>query len=166
MSQMPLDQTIPGPKDKLRIAGGILYLCARAPLQRRYSVELLIDRIFPALELGQFRFFEQDDGQPRAFICWAFASEETTRRLGTGEPLDGIQDWYGGDQLVFVELLAPFGDVRAVRKDLADNVFPNGTQGISFRPKHDQSGKLTSVRKLHYTFNKSKAAETGLTQGE
>ncbi|MBB5517111.1 hemolysin-activating ACP:hemolysin acyltransferase [Rubricella aquisinus] len=159
---MPGAPSHPTAADKIHVAGGVLYLCSHAEIQRDYTVGQLIEQVLPAIETGQFRYYEREDGEPIAFVAWANTTEEGLRKLKRGASLVGPEDWTGGDRLVFVELIAPFGHVRDVRDDLAENVFPDGTSGISLRPVYDRTGTLAAVRTLTFRFTK----KTKNTKGE
>ncbi|MCV0429563.1 MAG: toxin-activating lysine-acyltransferase [Roseibium sp.] len=149
--------------DRLSIMGGVFYLCEHSLLHKNYRVGELSENVLPALQLGQFRYYDAPGGEPIAFVCWAFATDETVRRLSVGEPLDGIQDWTSGDTLVFVDFLAPFGFLDQIRADLTNNVFASGTVGIGFRPSYDDAGNLTKVRRTIYRFNRRNDTQFGNT---
>lgn len=149
-----MEQLTLSARERLSIVGGVMYLCEHSLIHKNYRVGELLANILPAIELGQFRYYDTDTGEPMAFVCWALASDETVRRLSVGEDLDGIEDWHGGKTLIFPEFLAPFGLLNQIRADLSENVFASGTTGIAFRPRYDAQGELSTVRRTIYRFNK------------
>ena len=152
------------PAARLSVMGGVMYLCEHSVIHKSYFVGELLENVLPAIELGQFRYYDRDDGTPVAFVCWDFASDEVVRRLSVGEPLADLSDWNSGDTLVFVEFLAPFGMLSDIRADLSENVFPSGSVGIAFRPRYDDEGELAKVRRTIYRFHRKDEGST--PQGE
>lgn len=146
-------------QDRLRIVGGVVYLCEHSLIHKNYRVGELSAVILPALQLGQFRYYDTPQGEPVAFLCWAFASAETINKLRSGLVLDAAADWTGGKTLMFPEFIAPFGHLRQIVADLCNNVFAPGTVGHSFRPHYDSVGKLTAVRKKTWHFDRRSTSE-------
>lgn len=145
--------------ERLQMLGGILELCRQSAMHRAYLVDDLLARILPPLELGQFRYYATDHDYPAAFVTWALADADTASRFESGEPVDGLEAWTSGDILVFVDLVAPNGALRSVRRDLNDNVFAAGTSGISFRPVYGPDGALLRVRRKNFYFGGGSSAE-------
>lgn len=139
--------------------GGIVELCRNSAMHRSYLVDDLLARVLPPLELGQFRYYATSDDFPAAFVTWALADDDTVARFARGAPVDGLEAWRSGQTLVFVDLIAPNGSLRAVRRDLNENVFAAGTSGISFRPVYGQDGEFSHVRQKTFYFGRVPVAE-------
>jgi cytolysin-activating lysine-acyltransferase len=114
-----------------------VWLMMASPRHRHLFLQDLQWRLIPPLILRQFRLF-QKDGKPVALATWAMVSEEVAARLGGG---DGTADpgekprtdlrlkpaeWRSGERAVLVDVVAPFGNVEAVRKFVREEVLHNG----------------------------------------
>jgi cytolysin-activating lysine-acyltransferase len=104
---------------QLRIQSGVLYLARYSALHKVFPVEMLEDRIRPALLLRQFVYYTDTFGVPAAFSSWAWLSSavledvlQTSRELRADE-------YNCGDLPFFCELIAPFGHCRTVISDFA-----------------------------------------------
>ena len=70
------------------------------------------------LRLGQYRIFRAG-GHPRAFVTWAGLAPAAERRFALDHlPLEP-QQWNGGTSKWLVDLVAPFGHLEAVLRQLA-----------------------------------------------
>lgn len=111
------------PEQIQKIIGGVMLLSQHSPLHRRYLVAEWRQRIIPALELNQFCYYEDDDGNPIAFCNWAFLSESTRNELLSGIREISLSDWRSGQHIFIPEMIAPFGHGRAIVNDLRRRVF-------------------------------------------
>ncbi len=144
------------PRDFTAVLGGVLVLADQSPLHRQYLIGELTANTAPAVLTGQYRYYENSEtGQPLAFVCWAMTNDQGRAKLAMGENLDGADEWTDGDQLVFVELLVPNGDVQFVQSDLAANVFPAGTTGDYYRPVYDDAGDFQEMKMNTWRFDAS-----------
>ncbi len=139
-------------QSRLTVAGGVMYLCENSLLHKNYFVGELLETILPAIQLGHFRYFENDAGEPVGFVCWAMVDEGGMAKLAKGEGLTDLEEWTAGDQLVFPELIAPFGHIKMIRRDLATNVFEPGTVGLSYRPIMDDEGTFSHMSLKKWRF--------------
>ncbi|MEN7431170.1 toxin-activating lysine-acyltransferase [Chromobacterium sp. TRC.1.1.SA] len=115
--------------------GGVMLLSQHSPLHRRYSVSEWSHRILPAFELGQFCYYEDNQGRPVAFCNWALVSIPVRNVLLSGERDLISTDWQSGDFVFFPEMIAPFGHARTVVRDLRQRVFASrkGQQACTVR---------------------------------
>jgi cytolysin-activating lysine-acyltransferase len=122
-ARSPIEEVIftspPTETAQLRIQSGVLYLAGYSALHKVFPVEMLEDRIRPALLIRQFVYYTDTFGVPAAFCSWAWLSSavlqdvfETSRELRANE-------YNCGDLPFFCELIAPFGHCRTVIGDLA-----------------------------------------------
>lgn len=116
------------------LLGGIVCLCSFSDLHVHYSLGYLLQRITPAIELNQYRYYE-DNGHPIGFCCWARLTNERLQNAKNGELNFPIEDWHGGQNFFFVEFIAPFGHCRTIVRDLRDNIVPKSYRGWSTRGK-------------------------------
>jgi hemolysin-activating ACP:hemolysin acyltransferase len=105
---------------QLRIQSGVLYLARYSALHKVFPVEMLEDRIRPALLLRQFVYYTDTSGVPAAFSSWAWLSSavlqdvlQTSRELRADE-------YNCGDLPFFCEMITPFGHCRTVVAAFAD----------------------------------------------
>lgn len=81
--------------------------------------------ILPALWSGQSRFHVTDECVPTAMVTWAWLTKEVERDVhATGRAL--LHDeWKCGDRLFINDWIAPYGNIRALTRDIGNNVFPD-----------------------------------------
>lgn len=114
----------PPTDDQLLALGKLSFLAAYCPLHRSYPGHLMSAIFFPAVSNGCVRFFENDQGATAAALIWARLSEEVAvRMLSDGRP-PSTQEWVAGDQMWFIDLLAPFGHGRIIARTIARNPPP------------------------------------------
>lgn len=134
----------PSDLEAIRIASGVFYLCQYSELHTTYSAEMMERRIGPSLRLGQFRYYTDGDGTPLAFCNWAWMSEPMLQDLlATGRDL-APDEFRCGEQPFLYEFLAPFGDCRAVARDLRRLPFFRGRRVPSIRVKVDGNSNCTA----------------------
>lgn len=93
-------------------------LMMRVPQYRRYTLEDLERLLLPPIVLGQCKLYLDEDNKPLAFCSWARLSEGA--RDGFLARTRKIQpdDWNSGDELWFMDFIAPNGNVRGIIEDL------------------------------------------------
>jgi cytolysin-activating lysine-acyltransferase len=102
----------------LRIMSGVQFLAGYSRLHASYPPEMLSRRILPSLPLGQFHYYTDALGVPRAFCNWAWLSPKVlSEMLTTGRDLEA-DEFNCGDLPCFYELLAPFGHCRTIVREL------------------------------------------------
>ena len=94
-------------------------LMMQSPVHRKWSADGFIRYVFPPLMLKQ-HYFTKDR---RAWISWAFLSPEIADGFQKRTRHLSIDDWYSGDELWFIDMIAPYGNVRELMKDIRDTVF-------------------------------------------
>lgn len=134
----------------LKVMGGVVWLAQASKLHKNYSVKMLLERVGPALNYGQFRYYETKENLPLAFCCWCYMNDKSLEDiLVTGREPE-LNEWDAGENLYFVEMIAPFGHLRNVIRDLRDNVFPKGQRGFGVRGHLVATHAPTSVRAQSY----------------
>lgn len=109
----------------LEILGAVTLLSCYSELHSCYTTNYLISRIIKSIENNHFRYYSNEQGNPIAFCAWVYLSDITLNEiLKTGRDIE--EDEYNkGDKIFFTEILAPFGHINYIRKDLRVNVFSN-----------------------------------------
>ncbi|MCP4184951.1 MAG: toxin-activating lysine-acyltransferase [Hyphomicrobiales bacterium] len=112
----------------LRVMGGLIWLCQSSPLHQEYPVGALLQRVGPSFELNQYRYYWDAHRGPIGFCNWAYLSDASLGDiLATGRDPE-VSEWRSGENIYFVEFIAPFGHCREVVRDLREEVFPKGTR--------------------------------------
>ncbi|MDN0107034.1 toxin-activating lysine-acyltransferase [Yersinia rochesterensis] len=105
-----------------KIMGGVMLLTQRSPLHRAYFVSEWFQQIYPAIILNQFRYYEDEQGNPLAFCNWAFLSEKNMNEILSGERDIRKEDWQSGSNMFFPEMIAPYGHAKMMVTDLRRNI--------------------------------------------
>ncbi|ADZ41775.1 TPA: toxin-activating lysine-acyltransferase [Yersinia enterocolitica] len=105
-----------------KIMGGVMLLTQRSPLHRAYFVSEWFQQIYPAIILNQFRYYEDEQGNPLAFCNWAFLSEKNMNEILSGERDIRKEDWQSGSNMFFPEMIAPYGHAKMMVNDLRKNI--------------------------------------------
>jgi cytolysin-activating lysine-acyltransferase len=101
---------------KVPLLGPVSWLMMHSPAHKFLFVADYEWRIMPPIALDQAKLYMKDEA-PLAFASWAFLSPEAAeryRRTGKLAPAD----WKSGDEAWLVDLIAPFGGVDELLKDL------------------------------------------------
>ncbi|MGT3243856.1 toxin-activating lysine-acyltransferase [Yersinia enterocolitica] len=105
-----------------KIIGGVMLLTQRSPLHGAYFVSEWFQQIYPAIILNQFRYYEDERGNPLAFCNWAFLSEKNMNEILSGERDIRKEDWQSGSNMFFPEMIAPYGHAKMMVNDLRRNI--------------------------------------------
>ncbi len=117
----PMRAAAPQP-EAAAIMGQVTWLMMHSPMHRHLFVTDFEWLLLPPLMQRQFRIFRRNN-VPFAFASWAWMTEEVEKRFLSGVRRLRPADWKGGDRLWLVDLIAPFGGLDAVAKELRENVF-------------------------------------------
>ena len=112
----------PNEKTVSEILGEITWLMTQSPTHKQLFISELEWYCMPALIVRQFRMFYGPQS-PAACVLWANVSEETETRLESGAHRLRPDEWNNGDRPWLIDVLAPFGAVDEILKDLSTNVF-------------------------------------------
>jgi len=126
------------------LLGSINQLMLHSPLHRDYSIALAERKFLPSLLNSQFRYYEQG-GQPIGFANWAWLTDETEEKIQQENYLLDQTDWGDGKNLWFPELIAPFGHLRSILKDLQQNVFPEESMAKAIRAKQGSARRHIAI---------------------
>ncbi|GFN46287.1 toxin-activating lysine-acyltransferase [Candidatus Regiella insecticola] len=121
-------------KELQRVIGGVLLLSQYSPLHRLYSIGEWQQRTLPSFQINQYCYYENSQGKPVAFFNWAFVSEKIRDELCSGRNIIE-SDWQSGENIFIPEMIAPFGQVKTIVKDIRQRIF------LSFKGK-----KICAVR--------------------
>ncbi|PID75586.1 MAG: toxin-activating lysine-acyltransferase [Deltaproteobacteria bacterium] len=135
---------------RLPALGPILVLYLQSQ-HRRYQFICDIEwLVLPPLVRNQCKLYMKKE-YPFSFVSWAFVNEEVEKRLIANGGKLREEDWNCGDRVCLIDILAPFGGVEAMLKDIQKNVFPD--RGIHLLAPDLKTGGIT-VRELTTDANK------------
>ncbi|WP_239113202.1 toxin-activating lysine-acyltransferase [Shimia biformata] len=111
-----------GPTDESLLSlGKLQYLATYCPLHSKFPAVLLSRLFIPAIDNGCVRFFETAEGQVGAALIWARLGQDVVERMTLDQVPPRPEDWVSGDQLWFLDLIAPFGQGAQVARHIARN---------------------------------------------
>lgn len=125
--------------------GAVTSIMLASPLHRHVFLTELDWLVVPAITTGQIRVFHHGT-VPVAFATWAYLSADVAERFKGGMGRLKPQDWQSGEDIWLVELCAPYGGVKELLTDLAENTFA-GKVVNTMRPAPDGSGPQISTLK-------------------
>ncbi len=108
-----------------RMIGEITGLMLLSKVHRHYQVRDIADVILPAVNLNQFQLYRDAKKRPIGFISWGRISDEVMQRYISGNTVLNEDDLVSGDQLFFLDFIAPYGHIKQIVQHLKTNVFPN-----------------------------------------
>ena len=135
------------PREKLHVLQGeVMNVYLGSKYHSSSSLVELFAWIMPAIHFNQFRMYHQG-GRPIAWVTWALMKEaEGTAYVTANQDFDFTPEtWQSGDQIWFIDFIAPYGHALKVAYDLKRNVFPNRA---GFAPDIDMETGERRVRKL------------------
>lgn len=131
--------------------GMMMWLMKHADYHSQWPLWNVEADILPALLHGQVKLYFDDEQNPVGFVTWAWLDDASQEQaLLDEEPLE-FDQWNCGEQLLFVDFVAPWEHTKNIMIDLRTNVFqedqaislsrnPNGTirkvycwKGVSFQ---------------------------------
>ena len=108
----------PVPSDDRTVShalGEMTWLMTQSPRFRDYKLSDLEWMIMPALLVGQFKIFYNDQQVPIAFATWASVSESVEEKIKQqAKTQDHVKlmpaDWQSGEHLWLMEMVVPHAD--------------------------------------------------------
>jgi len=124
--------------------GPVLLLYMQSSHRRYQFIADLEWLLMPPLIAGQCKLYMKKE-YPVSFISWAFLNQEAEKRLLQNGGKLRPDEWNCGDRLWVIDIVAPFGDVDNMLRDLQVNEFPGRV--ISLAAPDPKTGGIT-VRTL------------------
>jgi cytolysin-activating lysine-acyltransferase len=105
--------------------------------------------LLPALTRKQAKIYFDANDQPTALVTWAFFSDEVLQKV-IDEDYDFEGDeWNSGTNVFVHDWISPYGNIREIMFDMANNVFPdNVVIGLRRNPEDEtirHVGRWTGV---------------------
>lgn len=108
-----------------------------------WSIAEVEQYLVPALKAHQCKVYVDDRNGPAAFVTWALLDDECHQAMlqGKNPPPDR---WRSGENLWFMDIVAPYGDAPRIIRDLQCNVFPDRH---AHSVKRSPDGSIVRIKK-------------------
>lgn len=108
---------------RLPAMGPVVMLYMQSSHRRFQFISDLEWLLLPPLVQGQCKLYMKKE-YPISFVSWAFLDEAAEKRLFQNGGKLRPEDWKSGDRLWIVDIVAPFGGVENMIRDVQKNEFP------------------------------------------
>ena len=108
---------------RLPAMGPVIMLYLQSSHRRYQFIGDLEWLLLPPLVTGQCKLYMKKE-YPISFISWAFLDEAAEKRLFANGGKLRPEDWKSGDRLWLMDVVAPFGGVENMLRDIQKNEFP------------------------------------------
>lgn len=109
-------------KTVAQLFGEIVWLFSQSPKHKNFFLSDLEWLVMTPVLLRQFRVFYAPD-RPIGVALWGYVNDEVEQRLMSGHARLAPVDWKSGEKLWLVDVVAPYGGIDAMIKDLKQHVF-------------------------------------------
>lgn len=133
------------PQNRFKLLGEVAVLMMQSELHCSYYILDIYNHILPPIDHNQFRIYKRGD-YPVGFVSWAFLDDEKAEAYLKGKYTIKMDDWNCGNNLIYTDFIAPFGDMKAIAKDLTHNIFPDK---VARSVKVSKKGKIDSVKTFY-----------------
>jgi len=131
------------PAQRYKLMGELTEIALHTPVLAEMELRFLYEVFLRPYDLGQLRRWHRND-QIVGVATWAWLSEAAAEAM-LAEGGVAPDAWQSGDQLWFIDVIAPYGDMRAISRDLR-SLFP-GKTGHSVRWNAD--GTVRKLGRFH-----------------
>jgi cytolysin-activating lysine-acyltransferase len=123
------DKSEPRVQDAAQAVGYACMVMAAAPVHAERQMHCVRSVIEPAVAHKTIRFYFNEGGRPVGYVAWALLGAEAERRvLKTARTDLHMSEWTEGDSLWIIDMLAPFGHLKHIMRDLRDVLFAEHAQ--------------------------------------
>lgn len=143
---------------RLPAMGPVIMLYMQSSHRRFQFISDLEWLLLPPLVSGQCKLYMKKE-YPISFISWAFLDEAAEKRLFQNGGKLRPEDWKCGDRLWIIDIVAPFGGVDNMLRDIRKNEFPDRV--IRFMAPDLKTGGITARELPAYS-----SEEVGSVEGE
>lgn len=109
---------------KMLSLGRLNFLASYCPLHKNFPASALARLFAPAINHDCVRFFNNEQGRVCAALIWARLSNQISERMIFDQIPPSEKDWASGENLWFLDVLAPFDHGRIVARHVARNPPP------------------------------------------
>lgn len=126
-------------KQHAEYCGYVSFLQSMTPLRASYPAQYIRETILPALEHKKIKFYFNKNGKAVGYIIWAhIAADVEERFFRSGKMNLHLSEWNEGHSLWILDLVAPFGNLKHILKDLRDSVFKSEKKVRFYRTKNSK----------------------------
>jgi len=129
--------------DPSGLLGAAVWLMLSSPGHKHLFVTDFEWLVVPPILAKQFRLYRRDN-VPIGFVSWARLDDEAETRIINGSVKLSPNEWTGGDKFWIIDVIAPFGGVDDMMKDLKESVFKDETVKYI---QADENGRRVEVLK-------------------
>jgi len=133
----------------MAVVGTALMLARGSELHTRYRVGIFVDRLWPSIPRGQYALYtDKDSGKPVGFCNWSWISQDVLAEYRESSRPVLPADWDSGDVLFFQEMIAPFGHLNRITRDVRNCIVPHATVAYALRGLVRQDSKDKRQQRL------------------
>jgi len=99
------------------VFGEVVWLLSQSEDYKDMTLRQLEVAVMSPVLLKQFRLFRENN-MPAALATWAEASAEAKHRIEHDRKSMTPKDWKSGEEILIVDLVAPFGAKEAIEKEV------------------------------------------------
>lgn len=133
--------------EQIFLMGELTYLLSHSPQHVGYTVGDMMRFFMAPIRLNQFRIYRTKD-RPIGFVAWAYLHAAISEHYATGDYELQVKDWRSGQDLWFVEFIAPFGHAKRIVEELRSNIFVNAS--ARFIRRQDGGVKVVEIAGLNH----------------
>jgi cytolysin-activating lysine-acyltransferase len=141
---------------RLPAMGPVIMLYMQSSHRRYQFIGDLEWLLLPALVSGQCKLYMKKE-YPISFISWAFLDEAAEKRLFQNGGKLRPEDWSCGDRLWIIDIVAPYGGVENMLRDIQKNEFPD--QVVRLIAPDPKTGGIAARELPPYSSKQEKQAE-------
>ncbi len=141
---------------RLPAMGPVIMLYMQSSHRRYQFIGDLEWLLLPPLVTGQCKLYMKKD-YPISFISWAFLDEAAEKRLFQNGGKLRPEDWKCGDRLWIIDVVAPFGGVENMLRDIQKNEFAGRV--VRLIAPDPKTGGITARELPPYDGDKDRQAE-------
>lgn len=145
---------------RLPAMGPVVMLYLQSAHRRFQFIADLEWLLLPPLVSGQCKLYMKKE-YPVSYVSWAFLNEEAEGHLLRNGGKLRPDDWKSGDRLWIIDMVAPFGGIENMLKDIRQNEFPD--KEIRMVAPDVKTGGITARRLRSYNSEQEEKAANAAT---
>ena len=107
--------------EDITVLGWLNFLATFCATHKQFPAQALSRLFIPAINNDCVRLFENDDGFVCAALIWARLSDDVSERMIFERIPPDAEEWTSGNNLWFLDVLAPFNHGKMVARHIARN---------------------------------------------
>ncbi|CEJ09887.1 Hemolysin-activating lysine-acyltransferase HlyC [bacterium YEK0313] len=140
--------------------GMLTELALHSALHRNWFVADIGINLVPALRTGQCKIYFDEHRMPTSFATWALVHDDDHKALRNHGRTPPPDRWASGAHLWFIDVVAPFGNVREIVRDLQRRHFPH--LPVAHAVRRNVDGSMRRIQTWHNAMARHDQADGGL----